>query len=101
MASTGWFLDCLIVAGLYIVLTINGCGKVMFSQASVILFTGGGVLQIPPRADTPSLGQKPPRQTSPGRQPSRRLLQRTVRTLLECILVDVCFLTPQFLRIKF
>ena len=44
----------------------------MFSQASVILFTGGGCL-----ADT--LGQTPP--------PPETLLQRTVRILLECILV--------------
>ena len=33
----------------------RSCGKVMFSQASVILFTGGGemVWQTPPWADTP------------------------------------------------
>ena len=65
------------------------CGKVMFSQASVILFTGGrgGVWQTaheqtprqtplpgrPPWADTPSrytpLGRHPPGQTPPARHP--------------------------------
>ena len=49
----------------------------MFSQVSVILITGGRVWQIPPWADTP--WSDPPH--------SRRLLQRTVRILLECILV--------------
>ena len=44
----------------------RSCGKVMFSQASVILFTGG-------------MSGRPPRQTPP---PSRRLLQRRVRILL-------------------
>ena len=36
-------------------------------------------------------GKHPPRQTPPGRHPpSRWLLQRTVRILLECILVFCC-----------
>ena len=50
----------------------RSCGKVIFSQASVILSTWGGcVWQTPPaRADTPRetlLGQTPPGQTPPGR----------------------------------
>ena len=47
-------------------------GKVMFLQASLILFTGGGG-DRPPSEQTHPLG--------------RRLLQRTVRILLECMLV--------------
>ena len=53
----------------------SSCGKVMFSQVSVCPWgrcTPPG--RHPPLADTP-----PP--------PSRRLLQQTVRILLECILV--------------
>ena len=55
------------------------CSKVMFSQASVILFTGGrggGVTDTPqadPQADTPSrqtpLGRHPSRYTPLGRHP--------------------------------
>ena len=60
----------------------SSCGKAMFSQAYVILSTGGGVhppgRQTPPQAD-------PPRHTPP-RQP----LQRMVRILLVCLLVTVC-----------
>ena len=69
----------------------HSCGKVMFSQASVILFTGGvSARQPPPWADTLPLGRPLPR--------SRRLLQRTVRILLECILIQqrftvICILT--------
>ena len=49
----------------------RSCGKVMFSQASVILFTGGCVAE--------------------GRAwQERRPLQRAVRILLECILVQFC-----------
>ena len=107
----------------------SSCGKVMFSQASVILSTGGGVhppgqtpplgrhppppadnrsciqppRQTPPWADTTPLGRHPPRQTPPGRHPPRqtpppppppfprRPLQRTVRILLECILVFIVY----------
>ena len=62
------------------------CGKVMFSQASVILSTGGGVSsRHPPRADTPPIqtpwtdttwaDNAPPRaDTSLGRQPPGRHL---------------------------
>ena len=91
----------------------RSCGKVMFSQVSVILFTGGGVYaqhalrQTPPspgrhpQADTPwentPPGRHPPRtdtfpgQTPPPRQtsPTRRPLQRKVRKLLECIMKKV------------
>ena len=56
------------------------CGKVMFSQVSVILFTGGGVWQTPPSPVRHPLGQTPlpkqtppwtdtPGQRSPGRHP--------------------------------
>ena len=69
----------------------------MFSQTSVILFSQGGTdtpqadtppAEIPLLADTP--GQIPPGQPPLGQTPptGRRLLLRTVRTLLECILVD-------------
>ena len=88
----------------------RSCGKVMFSQASVILFTvGGGHVSQHALIRHPSTGQTPPpRQTLPWADtslpsacwdtptppsacwdtpPPRRPLQRTVRTLLECILV--------------
>ena len=58
------------------------CGKVMFSRASVFLFTGEGVWQTPPLGRPLSLGrQPPPRADTPS--PQQRLLQRTVRILLE------------------
>ena len=91
----------------------NSCGKVMFSQASVILFTGGVYPSIhwgrPP--DTPFWvdtllgshfppGRHPPwtgtpwadtpQADTPGRHPPRRPLQRTVHILLECNLVHFC-----------
>ena len=69
----------------------RSCGKVIFSQASVILFTGGGVCPACIGADTPSpcrhsprpdtpwedtpqgrhvpLGRHPPGQTRPGKHP--------------------------------
>ena len=78
----------------------RSCGKVMFSQASVILFTGGACIPA-------CTGQTPPGQTPPPPCPvhswihthpcqvhagihPRRPLQRTVRILLECILVRQC-----------
>ena len=79
----------------------SSCEKVMFLHPSVILFTGECLplgLEvclplgtwgwcIPPPKQTPApLGRHPPRQTSP-----RRPLQRTVRILLECILVKIHF----------
>ena len=54
----------------------RSCGKVIFSQASVILSTGGCLPAIP-WADTPLAGRQ-------HRPLKRRLLQRTVRILLEC-----------------
>ena len=84
------------------------CGKVMFSQASVILFTGGGeCLTDTPWVDTSPGRHSPWADTSqadtpspPGRHPppvrhcpghtdtlSRRLLLWTVHILLEYILV--------------
>ena len=80
-------------------------GKVMFLHLSVILFTGEGFWQIslgrhPPEADNPwadtpvgrqpHLADTPPFRHPLGRHPRpRRPLQRTVRMLLECILVYI------------
>ena len=52
----------------------SSCEKVMFLHLSVILFTGGGVWQIPSKADTHPSGQAPPSgQTLPlGRHPPRQ-----------------------------
>ena len=55
-----------------------------------------------PQADAPSLGRQPPlgRHPLPGRHPpptSRRLLQRAIRILLECILVFASFCVISFL----
>ena len=64
----------------------RSCSKVIFSQACVKNSVHGGrgvclsaCWDTPPWTDPPH-GQTPP-------PPSRRLLQRTVRILLECILV--------------
>ena len=54
----------------------RSCGKVMFSQACVKNSSHEGEVHPPPR-QTPS--------------PLRRLLQRTVRIILECILVFITF----------
>ena len=72
------------------------CGKVMFSQACVKNSVQGGICpqqldtpwaNTPPRTDTPR-ANVPSANTPTGRHhPSRRLLQRMVRILLECILV--------------
>ena len=68
------------------------CGKVMFLHLSVILSKGGVCLSAcwnrHPLGRNP-LGQTPPWTDTP--TPSRRLLQRTVRILLECILVFLKF----------
>ena len=69
----------------------------MFSQASVILFTG--VCGRHPPRQTLSLGRQPPLGRHPPAQcmlgythPSpQRPLQRTVRILLECILLVLSF----------
>ena len=65
----------------------HSCGKVIFSQASVILFGGGGCVAGGVR----------------GRRQERRPLQRTVRILLECILVIlvVPFMKMQMLTVLF
>ena len=95
----------------------RSCGKVMFLHLSVILSTGVGCLVDTPYTDTPLQADTPPGQTSSlaGRHPPGRQitpppetataadtswlaptppppwdghwLQRTVRILLECILV--------------
>ena len=74
---------------IFVAVQHSSCGKVMFSQASVFLSTGGGVH---PRADPPP-GQTPPLADSPLRQtpPPRLPLQPTVHILLECILVATTF----------
>ena len=70
----------------------RSCGKVMFLHLSVSYSVHGGrclpqcMLGYPPWAGTPSLGRHPP---------CRRLLQRTVRILLECILVLIFFSSAQ------
>ena len=74
----------------------RSCGKVMLSQASVILSTGEGVCGRLPPAQC-MLGYTPPAQcmlgyTQPcpvhaGIHAPRQPLQRTVHILLECILV--------------
>ena len=96
----------------------RSCGKVMFLQACVKNSVLGGQVYTPlgkhpllgrhppgrhppgrhPPGQTPFSGH-PPMQAPPGRQAplgrhpppptSRRLLQRTVRILLECILVQI------------
>ena len=66
----------------------RSCGKVMFLHPSVILSTGG-VWQTPPRQTPPPADPPPGRHPTLGRHPraDRRPLQRTVRILLESILV--------------
>ena len=77
----------------------RSCGKVMFSQACVknsvhrgmypSMHWGGGVADTT-LADTPP-GRDPPWVDTPGQTPPQRPLQRTVRILLECILVCSTF----------
>ena len=80
----------------------HSCSKVIFLHLSAILSTGGGGfpsmhLGRHPQADTPR--HTPPRQTPPWADTPRqiplrrRLLQQTVRILLECILVLLSNLT--------
>ena len=65
----------------------RSCGKVMFTPVCDSVH-GGGVSG----RHLPS-GQTPPRQTPPcAGTPQRRPLQRTVRILLECILVVFNFM---------
>ena len=45
----------------------RSCGKVMFSQASVILFTGGVWQTLPPPSEQTPLADPPPGQTPPPR----------------------------------
>ena len=59
----------------------RGCRKVMFLHLSVILFWGGGV-HTPRQTTFSPLANTPP-------PPPRRPLHRTVRILLECILVRI------------
>ena len=71
----------------FITVRKQSCGKVMFLHLSVMLFTGGRC--TPPRK-TPLLRQTPPDRHPPGQTPilpQGRPLQRTVRILLDCILI--------------
>ena len=72
----------------------------VFTSVSRILSTGKGVSG---RHPLDRLGRHPPgRQTPPPRAdilPSRRLLQRTVRILLECILVYIVQAPPSIFYI--
>ena len=84
------------------------CGKVIFSQASVILSTGGVYPSMhwgrhplgryppenTPRSDTPWADTPPPWADTPppGQTPCRRPLQRAVRVLHECFLVLTNFI---------
>ena len=75
------------LAAIFFTVRKSSCGKVMFSQVSAILSTGG--------SSRHPLGRHPPGQTLPlGRHsphPPRQPLQRTVCILLECILVMTYF----------
>ena len=80
-------------------------GKVIFSQASVILFTGGVCLSAcwdtatplrrrhpPARRSSPCQGDPPAKETTPPRSRLRHTVnERLVRILLECILVLFVF----------
>ena len=65
--------------------------KVMFSEASVILFRGGGSLPPPPARGRPSpSGCRPHLEADPpSTDLQRRPPQRSARILLACILVSV------------
>ena len=63
----------------------RGSSKVVFLHLSVIL--SRGCISACTGADTP-WADTPPHRTDTNPPPSRRLLQRTVRILLECILVS-------------
>ena len=75
----------------------RSCGKVMFSQACVKNSVHREEVYTPPCADTPPRTDPPTQvDTLLGRHPHpiRRPLQRTVRILLECILVFLLHLWP-------
>ena len=81
--------------------TITQSGKVMFSQTSVILFTGVGGSRHPPLVAPP--GQTPPWADTPvgththpwADTPSPEIATAAeVRILLECILVTVFLHSP-------
>ena len=82
--SNGEFRHCGLGGGGVRLFTVRkrSCRKVMFSQACVKNFVHRGRGEVyTPQGDTPSPwpGRHPP--------PGRRLLQRTIRILLDCILV--------------
>ena len=52
----------------------------------------------PPSRQTPTPGRQTPPGSTPPWQADTPLLQRTVRILLECILVLICVLTTKFVR---
>ena len=85
---------------MYFITVRNEVAKVIFLHLSVILFTGGGGglpqcmlgYHTPPEQTPPPEQALPPRAGTPS--PGRRLLLRTVRILLECILVYFMFCRP-------
>ena len=106
----------------------HGCSKVMLSQVSVILFTGGRCVSQHALGQTPPSGQTPPcaeppswvdtPTPTPGRHHPHRAdtpwvdtplhtdtprwpLQRTVRILLEYILVTKTFAASLLVRLYF
>ena len=97
MEAVHILLECILV--IYFYHPQRSCGKVMFSQASVILFAGGGgcgrhtLAEIPPSwpYTLRASGRHPHRQTPSPTPPQRWLLQRTVSILLECILVFIIY----------
>ena len=85
-------LSCKVLFCSNIVTILNSiCGKVMFYTClSVIQFTGrwvGGCGRNPPGRHP--LGRHLPRQNPPPANTPRRPLHRTVRIILECILVEL------------
>ena len=86
--TANWnFMFSVKIVGIFFTVRNVVAARVMFSQASVILFTGEGFWQTP-QADPQS--RHPPCPVHAGIHPVRPL-QRTVRILLECILVGYPF----------
>ena len=81
---------------MYFITVRNEVAKVMFLHLSVILFTGGGVCLSACSDTTHPRSRHSPqsRHPLPPSPPGRRPLFRTVRILLECILVYFMFCRP-------
>ena len=75
------------------IFTVRSCGKVIFSEACVknsVHREGGGGVCLSACWDTPPWTDTPPGQTPLGRLPGQTPpSRRTVRILLECILVSI------------